>query len=122
MSHIKLIDYSKHFAKERPILFTFFFCFLFSFLVFFTYGMFEQVHLFAENSRISIFSNRFIILCYAIALIQLFYSLREIKITLILKKGAFRVITVSFIINAIIKIHVQGSEKIQLFQFLKRSN
>ena len=35
MSHIKLIDYSKNFAKERPILFSVLFCFLFSFLVFF---------------------------------------------------------------------------------------
>lgn len=104
MSHIKLIDYSKHFAKERPILFSVLFCFLFSFLVFFTYGMFERMHLFPENSRISIFSGKFIELCFAIALIQLFYSLRKIKITLILEKGAFNVIMVSFIILAILTL------------------
>jgi membrane protease YdiL (CAAX protease family) len=66
--------------------------------------MFEQMHLYPENSRISIFSNRFIILCYAIALIQLFYSLREIKIKLILKKGAFGVIMVSLFILAILTL------------------
>jgi membrane protease YdiL (CAAX protease family) len=63
--------------------------------------MFEQMHLFPENSRISIFSGQFIELCFAITLIQLFYSLREIKITLILKKGAFGAIMVSLFILAI---------------------
>ena len=104
MSHMKLIDYSKNFAKERPILFSVLFCFLFSFLVFFTYGMVKQMHLFPENSRISIFSGKFIELCFAIALIQLFYSLREIKITLSLKKGAFGVIIISFIPLAILTL------------------
>jgi membrane protease YdiL (CAAX protease family) len=101
---MKLIDYSKHFAKERPILFSVLFCFLFSFITFFTVGMFDQMHLFPENSRISIFSNRFIMLCLAIILIQLFHSLREIKITLSLKKGAFGVIIVSFIPLAILTL------------------
>ena len=102
MSHMKLIDYSKHFAKERPILFSVLFCFLFSFLTLYTIRMFEQMHLYPENSRISFFSNKFITLCFAITLIQLFYSLREIKITLILKKGAFNVIMVSLFILAIL--------------------
>lgn len=104
MSHMKLIDYSRHFAKERPILFSVVFCFLFSVLTLYTIRMFEQMHLYPANSRISFFSGEFIELCFAIALIQLFYSLREIKITPILKKGVFGAIMVSVFILAILTL------------------
>ncbi len=101
---MKFADNSKHFAKERPILFSFIFCLFISFLIFYTPRMFEQMHIDPENSRISLFIGRFIGLCLVITLIQLFFSLREIKITLSLKKGAFGVIIVSFIPLAILTL------------------